>query len=190
MEKRSVSECLERKRLQFRTKHCEWCDWVSGDMKMAETLKESEVVRRYTDLSTCIPITSTQLPLWMIAFCPLTSPIYRCFLPRFCPNLFSSHAVSQVRYCAALPSRGPTWLVLLSYLKETIRFRIGCIKWWIWECSKILMLLLPSVAFIQFRSYILFVILQYFFYLYVNLLNDVIKEKACSLSYCGVDTFA
>jgi len=95
-------------------------DWSSGrnilsgvtewmeTWKWPKHWKESKTIRRYTDLSTYIPITTTQLPLWMIVFCPLTSLIYRCFLPRFCPNLFSSHAVSQVRYCAALPSRGPT----------------------------------------------------------------------------------
>jgi len=80
--------------------------------------------------------------------------------------------------------------VLLSYLKEPNRFWIGCIKWWIWECFKISILFLPSVAFIRFKSCILFVILQLLFYLYANLLNYVNKEKAFILSYCGIDTCA
>jgi len=116
-------------------------DWSSGRNTVSDVTqwlviwkwpkhwKESKTIRRCTDLWTYITITSTQLQLEMIALCPLTSQIYRCFHPRFCPNLFSSHGVSQVRYCAALPSRGPTWLVLLSYLQEPIRFWIGCIKW-------------------------------------------------------------
>ena len=174
----------KKKRLEFRSKRCEWRTECVETWKWPKHWEESKIIRRYTDISTYIPITSTRHPVWMIAICPLTSQIYRCFLPRFCPNLFRSHAVLQVRYWAALHTRGPTWVVLFLYLKEPNRFWIGHIKWWFSirdECLKISIVFLLSVAFIHFKICVLFVILQFFVYLYVKLLNYVNKGNACSV---------